>query len=215
MRDRTLVLHAEAERSGIISDLLRGRAGRLGYVLLLRNLVPAYHQLERGLEQHGDAPGVRAIAHPALPRSGALASDLDHLCGPAWRISIPLLPAAVRYADRVAEAAAGDGARLIAHAYVRYLGDLNGGQILKRLLARRMGLGPDSVAFYEFPAINDLAGFATAYRMAMDRAGQEIADANEVIEEAELAFRLNIELSSAVQSAVAEPEGTVGEVALA
>jgi heme oxygenase len=36
------------------------------------------------------------------------------------------------------KAAEGDGTRLIAHAYTRYLGDLSGGQILQRLLARSL-----------------------------------------------------------------------------
>jgi len=49
---RTKALHVEAERTGIIRDLLRGEATREGYVLLLRNLLPAYRAMEQGLVRH-------------------------------------------------------------------------------------------------------------------------------------------------------------------
>ena len=55
---RTKTLHVEAERTGIIRDLLRDEATRKGYVLLLRNLLPAYQALEQGLERHRDSPAL-------------------------------------------------------------------------------------------------------------------------------------------------------------
>jgi len=203
LRERTRALHREAERSGIVRDVLQGRASRLGYALLLRNLLPAYQELERGLERHRNQPGVRVVAQPALYRSAALASDLDRLCGPAWNLSLPLLHAGTRYANRIATAAETDGARLIAHAYARYLGDLNGGQIMMRLLARSLGLGPECLAFYAFPGIDDLGRHAGAYRAAFDQAGPELSGVHEVVEEAALAFELNIEVSCAVQAEAA------------
>ena len=43
---------------------------------------------------------------------------------------------------------------LVAHAYTRYLGDLSGGQILKKIAQRGMGLqGSEGLAFYEFDKI--------------------------------------------------------------
>lgn len=53
---RTKTLHVEAERTGIIRDLLRGEASREGYVLLLRNLLPAYQAMEQGLHRHRSSP---------------------------------------------------------------------------------------------------------------------------------------------------------------
>ena len=69
-------LHVEAERSGIISDLLRGEASRDGYTLLQRNLLPAYQALERGLERHRNTSGLAALATYRLERSAALEADL-------------------------------------------------------------------------------------------------------------------------------------------
>ena len=51
LRERTQALHTRAERSGIINDVLRGKASRYGYALFLRNLLPAYRQMEAGLER--------------------------------------------------------------------------------------------------------------------------------------------------------------------
>jgi heme oxygenase len=206
LRERTRALHVQAERSGIVREILRGRASRHGYALLLRNLLPAYRELERGLERHRHAPGVRAAARPVLYRAPALAADLAALCGPAWSRSLPLLPAGERYADRVAAAGSRDGARLIGHAYARYLGDLSGGQILRRLLGRSLGLGPGCLAFYDFPDIPDPEGFKAGYRAALDRAALEIVDVDGVVEEAAAAFRLNIEVSEAVLAAVTDQE---------
>ena len=56
---RTKTLHVEAERTGIIRDLLRGEASREGYILLLRNLLPAYLAMEHGLERHRRSPRPR------------------------------------------------------------------------------------------------------------------------------------------------------------
>ena len=56
---RTRNLHLEAERSGIIRELLRGNASRNGYILLLRNLLPAYQAMEQGLARHRKTPPER------------------------------------------------------------------------------------------------------------------------------------------------------------
>jgi heme oxygenase len=186
MRDRTRALHVQAERSGIIGEILRGRASRDGYVLYLRNLLPAYEQLEASIEQQRHLPALAGIARSEIYRSPALRSDLEALGGADWRTSHPVLSAASRYA------AGGDGARLLAHAYTRYLGDLNGGAILGRILARTLALEPGARAFYAFPRIGNLDLFITQYREAIDAAGRTIDTFDAVLGEAESAFRNNI-----------------------
>lgn len=195
---RTRSLHAQAERSGIIRELLHGGGSRFGYALYLRNLLPAYREMERGLKQQRDAPCVGVIAQPALYRARAIESDLSTLCGESWHALLPLLCAGERYASRVKAASEGDGTRLLAHAYVRYLGDMSGGQILSRVLSRSLGLRSQMLSFHEFPDIADLEGFKLAYRDAIDRAATGTIDVEGVIEEAGVAFRLNLDVSEAV-----------------
>jgi heme oxygenase len=199
MRASTRALHARAERSGIINSVLCGRTNRYGYALLLRNLLPAYRCLETGLEAHRNSPTLGAVVRSELYRAPALESDLNELVGGEWDCALPLLPAGQQYAQRVALAAERGDGRLIAHAYTRYLGDLSGGQVLKRLLGRTLGLRSQQLSFFEFPAIDDIEAFKQRYRRALDDCGTLVPDVNAVVAEAIAAFELNIAVSQAVQ----------------
>jgi heme oxygenase (biliverdin-producing, ferredoxin) len=106
-----------------------------------------------------------------------------------------------RYAQTIAAAANGGGVRLIAHVYVRYFGDLSGGLIMKELLIKSLGLNQETLAFYDFPDIADIATFKPVFRSAINRAETEIHDVAPVIDEAVTAFMLNIALSEAVYAA--------------
>jgi len=203
MRERTHDLHTRAERSGIVNDILRGKASRYGYALLLRNLLPAYRRLEAGLDAHRQSPAVSAAARRELYRAPALASDLTEIAGRDWESALPHLAAGEQYERCIAAAAKGDGTRLIAHAYTRYLGDLNGGQVMKRLLARSPGLRPQELSFYDFPQIEETEVFKTHYRCGLDDSAALIADIDAVVGEAMTAFELNIAVSEAVQQASA------------
>jgi len=197
LRLATRELHARAESSGILRALLRGRATSGGYALLLRSLWPVYAALEQGLERHRGSRAVGPSAQAAVYRADALAADLEVLAGASWAEQLPLLPAAERYVERVHEAARGDGTRLVAHAYVRFLGDLNGGRILAGRLARGLGLGPEALGFYAYPDIADPDAFRSAYRTGLDAAGSGSHRAA-IVEEARAAFAHNIEVSEEV-----------------
>lgn len=209
---RTKALHAEAERTGIIRNLLRGEASRAGYILLLRNLLPAYRAMEHGLERHRGSPGIALLSCYKLERALAIESDLAALCGDEWIEDIPLLAAGETYAKRIAHVAEGDGMRLIAHAYTRYLGDLSGGRILQRLLARSLQLRPSELSFYDFQHFSDLDVLKADYRNALDEAGALAPDPQSVVEEGAIAFSMNIDLSCAVEAAV--PHGSAAIAAV-
>jgi heme oxygenase len=197
----TKVQHTEAERSGIISDMLRGEVSRDGYVLLQRNLLAAYRALEAGLDRHRATPALAALAAYRLDRASAMEADLTVLCDGDFS-AVPMLPAGDAYVARIEQAAQGDGELLIAHAYTRYLGDLSGGQILKRLLAKKPGLAPDELSFYDFPAHADLAALKADYRAALDEAGTRAQHPQAIIDEGAVAFQLNTDLSWAVQAKI-------------
>jgi heme oxygenase len=201
-RVRVRALHDEAERSGIVQDILRRRGTAAGYALLLRNLLPVYRAMERGLERHRGGKLLRDLADPVVFRASAIESDVVVLAGAGWDHTLPLLPEAQVYARRIAEAAEGDGSLLIAHAYARTMGDLSGGQILRRLLAAIVP--PAALSVYAFPDIADMTTFKADYRAAIDRAGRVVANPEAVVEEAAVAFRLNIDLSEAVRVSAAD-----------
>lgn len=197
----TKTLHTEAERSGIIRDMLRGDVSSAGYILLQRNLLPAYQALEAGLEHHHNTPALAALAAYRLDRASALQADLSAMCDGDFS-AVPVLPAGEAYAKRIEQAARGDGELLIAHAYTRYLGDLSGGQILKKLLANKPGLAPEELTLYDFPAFADLAALKAEYRKALDDAGKLATNPQAIIDEGSVAFQLNTDLSWAVKAAI-------------
>ncbi len=199
LRTATAALHVQAERSGIILEIMRGKASRDAYALYLRNLLPAYAALEAGLRRHRATAGIRRILFAELDRAPAIAGDLDLLAGAGWDTRLPVLPEAAHYAARVVS---DEGPGLIGHAYARYLGDLSGAQFLRRALVRTLGLGPAAQGFFDFPAIADAEAFKVDYRAALDAAGEEVADPEVVVAAACSAFSCNIAVSEAVMAAV-------------
>ena len=68
------------------------------------------------------------------------------------------------YVTRIADLAdSSDPSPLLAHAYVRYLGDLSGGQVIRRAIAKAYGVeSADSAGtrFYEFGKLGEASKVA-------------------------------------------------------
>ncbi len=203
LRNATQSLHGRAERTGIVRELLSGTATRPAYALYLRSLLAAYAALERALERHRNAPGVERIALSGVYRVDALKSDLRALVGDDWASALPLLPPAERYAARIDVLANQTPQLLVAHAYVRYLGDLSGGRMLRRVLGASLGLGSDALRFYVFPEVGDETAFRSRFRDAIDLAGEDMGVTEStvlapLVDEGMRAFEHNIAISEAV-----------------
>lgn len=182
----------------MIRDILRGQASRLTYALLLRNLLPAYRTMEQSLDEHRGTGPLAALAVREVYRAPSLESDLVALCGPDWDRILPLLPSGAAYAKRVEAAAQGDGLRLIAHAYTRFLGDLNGGRIIRKILGKTLNLDCSCLSFYEFTAVADPKQLTVSYRNAINEIRMAREDQDAVLNEAAEAFQCNIRVSRAV-----------------
>jgi heme oxygenase len=191
MRAATRALHAEAERSGFVAALLAGRGTREGYALWLRNLWLAYDALEAALPRSRISP----LIDPRVFRAAALTQDLATLAGAAWR-GLPALPEGIAYAAHVAR---GGDAALVAHAYVRYLGDLNGGRALRRIVQRSLGLDDRALNFYAYAESPEV--LEQVCREGLVAAGRAVDDDRGAAHAAAEAFRLNIALSEAVLAA--------------
>lgn len=99
------------------------------------------------------------------------------------------------YAGRLRQIAASDPLLLVAHAYTRYMGDLSGGQTLRRVARKSLKLESDEgTAFYEFPEISSAKDFKNMYRAQLDSMVLSEAEAEAISAESILAFRLNIGL---------------------
>jgi heme oxygenase len=175
-------------------QLLTKTLDQATYVALLENLVPVYAALENQLDRHADDPRIRPFYHPGLARSSALKRDIRARGGDPDGERLPTA-AAQSYATKIHAAATEDPVLLIAHSYVRYLGDLSGGQILKRMVAEMYGLANGAgTAFYEFPDLPAPDEFKRLYRAALDEVDLTETQANKVVAEAIEAFQANSEL---------------------
>jgi heme oxygenase len=190
----------------VIAELLAGRIRPTAYLLFVFNLLPIYAALEAALFDQAHLPALGTLFRPEFARSRPLARDVAVLAERSPATPLRLFAESVAHRRRIEVIARTVPERLLAHAYVRYLGDLSGGQVVRRLLARTPGIGPEAVRFYEFPDLDDLARAKSAYRRAIDEAGPHLLDPAGVIEEAREAFRLTIALARAVNAASAEPQ---------
>ncbi|MET0675825.1 MAG: biliverdin-producing heme oxygenase, partial [Bradyrhizobium sp.] len=99
LRERTRELHATAERTGIVAEILHRRADLFGYSLLLRNLLPVYRTMEQALAARRGSGVVGLMVRPELDRASAIESDL-RVISDIYPISdLPDLPESIRYAD--------------------------------------------------------------------------------------------------------------------
>lgn len=193
LRHATRELHRAAERAGLMAGLLRGRIEAPRYIALLSNLHALYAALERALDRHAARPGFASFGFAALRRTPALAADLQQLGAPA---DAPApLPAMRSYVARLQALADTQPVLLVAHAYVRYLGDLNGGQLLRDIVGRALQLDAAALRFYDVGAPEAVAAAVARFRSALD--ALPLADADEaraLVDEARWAFAQHVAL---------------------
>lgn len=189
LRDATRPLHTEVERAGVMLLLLRGQMEREGYCRLLRNLHAIYAALEAGLSQHASDLALAVLHCEPLFRSDALREDLNFLHGTDWADAIPLTEAATQYAGHLECVAERAPFLLGAHAYVRYLGDLSGGQMLNRIVAKSLDLQPgEGVNFYDFGSATAVKALAREFRAGLDLMADNEVNAQALVDEACAAF---------------------------
>jgi heme oxygenase (biliverdin-producing, ferredoxin) len=188
LRLETRDLHAAAERSGAMGALLHGALDLPRYRALLRNLLVIYVAMELALDACQAQPHVAPLRMPALFRSAALQQDLRALSEPTGETQAPVLAATTAYAQRLAHLASTGSPALAAHAYVRYLGDLHGGQALKRVVARSYALDDAATQFYEFGTEADVAEHRRVFRQALAALPATGEEADLIVAEARWAF---------------------------
>jgi heme oxygenase len=184
--------HRRAEGSTFARDLLRGQIPRDGYVALAAQLWFVYTVLEEA----GDVMRADPVAEPfvfdELRRVPALERDLTFLVGADWEQHIEPLPATAAYCTRLREVAFTWPGGFVAHHYTRYLGDLSGGQAIRKVVVRTFELTDgDGVQFYDFPDIADPKAFKATYRGLLDGAPWDDDERARIVEESSIAFRHN------------------------
>eukprot|EP00747_Dinoflagellata_sp_TGD_P178872 gnl/TRDRNA2_/TRDRNA2_28695_c0_seq1.p1 gnl/TRDRNA2_/TRDRNA2_28695_c0~~gnl/TRDRNA2_/TRDRNA2_28695_c0_seq1.p1 ORF type:complete len:501 (+),score=107.33 gnl/TRDRNA2_/TRDRNA2_28695_c0_seq1:73-1503(+) len=195
LKEGTKEAHSKAETVHFVREFIKGKVTRDIYKQMVVNLYYVYEALEEALEKCWENPLVEPLHFPEeLQRVEALGEDAEFYWGHDWKEVAKPSPVTVEYVARLREIAETRPELLTPHAYTRYLGDLSGGQVLKRAAVRGLKLpkGDDSgVRFYIFKRIRDVKGFKNMYRARLDALPADNATADAMVEEANYAFSLN------------------------
>ena len=139
LRDITKDLHHEAETTKFAKELLSGKIGGKVYVNYLYNMLAIYDPIEWYNSRQGFFANL-----PGLPRLKSIYADFVELDDGGY---LYLTPATLEY-QAYLHKLGNDPERkhlIKAHLYVRHMGDLFGGQIIKKQVAHI-----SSGKFYEF-----------------------------------------------------------------
>ena len=197
--------HSAAENTKFVASFLRGVLDPQEYRKLIANFYYVYSAMEEEVEALKDHPVVGKINLPELPRKESLKEDLSYYYGPSWETEIKQSEACVKYVNRIREVAKDDPKLLVGHHYTRYLGDLSGGQILRGIAEN--SLKPEKgkgLSFYDFSEISDSKNYKKVYRQLLD--GLDVAqdDVDNIIREANYAFKLNMDMFDELQGSASK-----------
>ena len=139
LREITKELHHEAETTKFAKELLSGKIGGKKYVNYLYNMLAIYDPIEWYASRQGMFDKM-----PGLPRLKAIHEDFKELDDGGYLYLTPSTLAYVQYLHKLGNDP--ENKHLIkAHLYCRHMGDLNGGQIIKKQVAHL-----SSGKFYDF-----------------------------------------------------------------
>ena len=187
IKELTKEIHQNAERQEFVKTLMSGTIHPELYAIYLYNQLQCYSVLEK-YGMHNDL----FRQTPGLQRAEKLDRDFKKLWTKKER---PVITDSTKaYCEHI-ETIMEDPEKLYAHIYVRHLGDLSGGQILKGIAKK--ALNPregEGLHFYDFPRIEDAKAFKTEYRSTLDNLDLTREQKAALVEESNYAFKLNMDM---------------------
>jgi len=204
LREGTSKSHSMAENVSFVKSFLSGIVDRESYRKLTANLYFIYSTLEEEMQKHKDHPLIRPIYFSELNRKENLERDLEYYYGTNWKSLISISEATESYVNRIKTISQQKPELLIAHAYTRYLGDLSGGQLLKKIAQRALNIseGQPGLSFYEFYEINDEQAFKQSYKSALDSLDLDASSIDQIISEANVSFTMNMKMFQELETSM-------------
>ncbi|MEA2828327.1 MAG: hypothetical protein QOG43_2766 [Actinomycetota bacterium] len=195
LRAATWAHHEQAAESTFLEALVAGRLDRLGYADMVAQHYFIYRVLEEAVGVMSANRVVNGLMSPSLIRLPAIEMDLCALLGEDWAQKVRPNVATEAYCQRLRETCFTWPGGFVAHHYTRYLGDLSGGQYLRRRVAHALQLPGDvGTRFYVFDGIADLEAFKLEYRRQLDAMPWDEAERAAIVNEVALAYRLNMQV---------------------
>lgn len=189
--------HSDSEGATFMEDIMRGKATKQDYTDLVIQHYFMYVALEGATAKLSGDAALATFHRAELERLEALKQDLVFLVGENWENEISAVPATAAYAARINEIAEeGWVAGVVAHHYTRYLGDLSGGQMIAKRVAKQHGFDTAGIEFYNFATLGDIAAFKTGYREALDALGESLSadEQKRMTDEVRKAYAFNTEV---------------------
>ena len=201
LREGTTKSHSMAENVSFVKSFLGGVVDKKSYRKLVANLFFVYVAIEEEIEKNKNHEAIKFLYFPELNRELSLIADLEYYYGINWKKQIVPSAATQIYVDRIHKIGDQQPELLIAHAYTRYMGDLSGGQILKKIAQNAMQLSDDKgTAFYNFNEIADEKKFKEIYRSALNNVPLTEMQIQQIIAEANTSFNLNMRMFQELNS---------------
>ncbi|TGL57137.1 biliverdin-producing heme oxygenase [Leptospira ognonensis] len=196
LREGTAEKHQETEKVPYLRAIFRGGLDPQTYTYQLESLLYVYECMENLFRTHKEDTILSKLYFPELFRAQSLKKDINAFqtkFGAKLRGFIS--PKTQSYIDHIEAVAKTKPKLLAAQAYVRYLGDLSGGQAIQKVIAKTFSLSEEEgTEFYKFPEISDLQAFKGVYRTALDTLPLDETEQAELLTEAKKVFDLNKEL---------------------
>ncbi|XP_010733050.2 heme oxygenase 2a [Larimichthys crocea] len=202
LAEGTKEAHDRAENCQLVKDFLRGRIKKELFKRGTAALYFVYSAMEEEFEKNREHPHIAPIYFPTeLYRREALARDLEYFYGEDWESQISLSAATKPYVDRIHEVGDKDPVLLVGHSYTRYMGDLSGGQILKKVAQRALKLPVtgEGLNFYQFEDIHRHKGFKQLYRSRMNELELDTETKERIVDESNRAFGFNLMIFTEIE----------------
>lgn len=203
LREGTSKAHSMAENVSFVKSFLGGVINKTSYSHMLANLYFIYVALEEAMDKNKENDFIKPIYFIELNRTESLKEDLAFYYGPDWMEVLVPSEATKVYINRLKELSEKRPDLLVGHAYTRYLGDLSGGQLLKKIAQRAMNLqSTEGLAYFEFTEIQDEQQFKINYKLALDNLPITSAVAQQIVAEANVSFNLTMKVYQELETSL-------------
>ncbi|XP_003417786.1 heme oxygenase 2 isoform X2 [Loxodonta africana] len=204
LKEGTKEAHDQAENTQFVKDFLKGNIKKDLFKLATTALYFTYSALEEEMDRNKDHPAFAPLYFPMeLHRKEALTKDMEYFFGENWEEQAQCSAAAQKYVDRIHYVGQHEPELLVAHAYTRYMGDLSGGQVLKKVAQRALKLPStgEGTQFYLFENVDNAQQFKQLYRARMNALDLNPKTKERIVEEANKAFEYNMQIFSELDQA--------------
>uniref|UniRef100_A0A7S1CUH2 Heme oxygenase n=1 Tax=Picochlorum oklahomense TaxID=249345 RepID=A0A7S1CUH2_9CHLO len=173
LKQGTKEQHDRASRVKIMGKIMSRNVSRAEYEQLLFTYYQMYTVLEKAIRDHCENESIKNVYSSKLERVDSIKLDLEYFVGKEWESDERLntvSPAVEQFQAHIQDLAAKQPSLLLAHFYVRYLGDLAGGQIISTKIQRRFEMADlNGLNFYTFKDIPNVRGHVKQIKEGIDK----------------------------------------------